>query len=72
MGYEVLVLGVGKPQGFYPLDFGLHFSRRQGKDYRPGPNYRQHSPAGKKARLSKLELSLQLLQQASKKGIRAA
>jgi hypothetical protein len=36
-GYEVLTLGVGGPQGFYPLDFGCHFSRRKGKHYRPAP-----------------------------------
>lgn len=72
LGYEVLTLGVGDPEGFYPLDFGFHFSRRKGKHYRPAQTTGSTARRVKEAGLSKLELSLQMLQRASKKGIQAA
>jgi hypothetical protein len=72
LGYELLTLGVGDPEGFYPLDFGFHFSRRKGKHYRPAQTTGSTARRVKEAGLSKLELSLQMLQQALKKGIRAA
>jgi hypothetical protein len=72
LGYEVLTLGVGDPQGFYPLDFGCHFSRKKGKHYRPAQATGSTARRVKEAKLSKLELSLQMLQRALKKGVRAA
>jgi hypothetical protein len=72
LGYEVLTLGVGDPEGFYPLDFGCHFSRRKGKHYRPAQATGSTARRVKEAGLSKLELSLQMLQRALKKGVRAA
>jgi hypothetical protein len=72
LGYEVLILGVGEPQGFYPLDFGCHFSRRKGKHYRAAQATGSTARRVKEAELSKLELSLQMLQRAVKKGVRAA
>jgi hypothetical protein len=72
LGYEVLTLGVVNPEGFYPLDFGFHFSRRKGKQYRPAQATGSTARRVKEAGLSKLELSLQMLQQALKKGVRAA
>jgi len=72
LGYEVLTLGVGDPQGFYPLDFGCHFSRRKGKHYRPALVTGSTARRVKEAECSKLELSLQMLQRALKKGVRAA
>ena len=71
LGYEVLTLGVGDPEGFYPLDFGCHFSRRKGKHYRPAQATGCTARRVKEAGLSKLELSLQMLQLALKKGVRA-
>jgi hypothetical protein len=71
-GYEVLTLGVGDPEGFYPLDFGFHFSHRKGKHYRPAQATGSTARRVKEAGLSKLELSLQMLQRALKKGVRAA
>jgi hypothetical protein len=72
LGYEVLILGVGEPQGFYPLDFGCHFSRRKGKHYRAAQATGSTARRVKEAELSKLDLSLQMLQRAVKKGVRAA
>ena len=72
LGYEVLTLGVGIPHGFYPLDFGCHFSRRKGKHYQTAQATGSTARRVKEAGLSKLELSLQMLQRALKKGVRAA
>ncbi len=72
LGYEVLILGVADPGGFYPLDFGFHFSRRKGKHYRAAQAAGSTTRRVKEARLSKLELSLQMLQRAMKKGVQAA
>ena len=72
LGYEVLTLGIGDPQGFYPLDFGCHFSRRKGKHYRPAQATGSTARRVREAGLSKLELSRQMLQRALKKGVRAA
>ena len=72
LGYEVLTLAVGDPEGFYPLDFGFHFSRRKGKHYRPAQATGSTARRVKEAELSKLELSLQMLQRALKKGVQAA
>jgi len=72
LGYEVLTLGVGDPEGFYPLDFGFHFSNRKGKHYRPAQATGSTARRVKEAGLSKLELSLQMLQRALEKGVQAA
>ena len=72
LGYEVLTLGVLMPQGFYPLDFGCHFSCRKGKHYRPAQATGSTARRVKEAGLSKLELSLQMLQRALTKGVRAS
>jgi DDE superfamily endonuclease len=72
LGYEVLTLGIVKPQGFYPLDFGCHFSRKKGKHYRPAQATGSTARRVKEAGLSKLELSLQMLQRALTKGVQAS
>jgi hypothetical protein len=72
LGYEVLTLGVGNPQGFYPLDLGCHFSRRKGKHHRPAQATGSTARRVKEAGLRKLELSLQMLQRALKKGVPAS
>jgi len=73
-GFEVLTLLLVNSQSYYPLDFGYHFSKDKGKHYRPArPAHPTSSLARrlKEAGVSKLDLSLQMLQRALAKGIKA-
>jgi hypothetical protein len=75
IGFEVLALGLVNAQGFFPLDFGYHFSKDKSKHYRPAsPSHTTSSTARriKEAGLTKLDLSIQMLQTALAKGIEAA
>jgi hypothetical protein len=75
IGFEVLALGLVNTQGFFPLDFGYHFSKDKSKHYRPAsPAHPSSSTARriKEAGSSKLELSIKMLQSALDKGIEAA
>jgi len=75
LGYEVLTLGLVNPQGFYPLDFGYHFSKDKGKHYRPAQPTQARSSTARRlqeARISKLDLSLKMLKKARAQGINAA
>lgn len=73
-GFELLTLLLVNAQSYYPLDFGYHFSKDKGKHYRPARP--DHPTSGlarrlKEAKISKLDLSLQMLKRALAKGIKA-
>jgi len=74
LGYELLSLLLVNSQGYYPLDFEYHCSQKKGKDYRPATVAHPHSSLAQRRRQAhrnKLDVSLQMLQRALAKGIKA-
>ena len=74
LGYELLTLLLVNPQGYFPLDFEYHFSSKKGKAYQEATVAHPRSSLARRQReatKNKLAVSLQMLQRARAKGIKA-
>jgi len=74
LGYELLTLLLVNPQGYFPLDFEYHFSSKKGKAYQEATVAHPNSSLARRQReatKNKLAVSLQMLQRAQAKGIKA-
>ncbi len=74
LGYELLTLLLFNARGYYPLDSEYHFSKRKGRAYQAATVAHRQSSLDRRrrqAQKNKFDVSLQMVQRALAKGMKA-